>query len=110
MEFKKSISTLLALSITLSLVWCVDFDCLNCSQNGMNVATLSSNAGTHENTSTNSTGGHSDGCLCICHIPYVDYRAAPLDFKPAVEIIFVHTSLITLSVPDRTQYRPPIAA
>ena len=106
----KSISVFVAFCFSISIFWCIDFDCVNATAADQCVASLNGSLGNHENSSTNSNDNHSNNCSCICHAPSIEYKMAMLSYSPSMEIVVVWFSTNVTSAPSRTLFRPPIAA
>jgi hypothetical protein len=102
---------LIAFAFTLSLFWCGDPECLSGTSNEDCSALICSLLDKHDTSSAqNSSGGSSNNCTCVCHIPTVTADAFVVRYVPTFQYFTPVVDSDTPSALERLVYRPPIAA
>jgi len=107
----KHIAAFAAFCLTVSIVWCDDFDCTHDTAADECVSAQFESSGGHPDPSSEAGGDHhASHCSCICHAPSVEAAAVTTGSAPSIGIITDHPPLDIAAAPGRSIFRPPSAS
>ncbi len=107
----KHIAAFVAFCLTVSIVWCDDFDCTHDTAADECVSAQFESPGGHADPSSEAGADHhASHCSCICHAPSLEAAAVMLRHTPSIGIIADHSPSDVAPAPGRSIFRPPSAS